>query len=76
MGYETSAGNHAETHRQKDSSKKKMAKVVGNYELNSDLGSGAFAVVFRSRHLRTGKHYAIKSISKGTGCDSQIFSTG
>ena len=41
-------------------------KVVGNYELTSKLGSGSYAQVYKSTNLKTGEHYAIKAISKGT----------
>ena len=41
-------------------------KVVGNYELTSKLGSGSYAQVYKSINLKTGEHYAIKAISKGT----------
>lgn len=41
-----------------------MIKTVGNYELFKKLGQGQYGVVYKARHLTTGKEYAIKTVEK------------
>ena len=39
-------------------------RIVGDYVIGSKLGSGSFAVVWKSRHVHTGAVFAVKEIDK------------
>jgi len=41
-----------------------MTRLVGDYILGPRIGSGSFAVVWRSRHRNSGLEVAIKEIDK------------
>lgn len=41
-----------------------MTRLVGDYILGPRIGSGSFAVVWRSRHRHSGLEVAVKEIDK------------
>jgi serine/threonine protein kinase len=41
-----------------------MSKIVQDYMLVDQIGSGQYGTVWRAEHMKTKEHYAIKSISK------------
>ncbi|KAK7258408.1 hypothetical protein RIF29_23983 [Crotalaria pallida] len=43
---------------------RERSRVMGDYILGQRIGSGSFAVVYRSRHRKTGLEYAVKEIDK------------
>lgn len=41
-----------------------MAEIEKQYEFKSELGRGAFSIVYLTTHKATGQHYAVKVINK------------
>jgi serine/threonine protein kinase len=41
----------------------KTIKTIANYKLFEEIGSGAICTVYKSIHIPTGKHYAVKHIN-------------
>lgn len=43
-----------------------VSKVVGDYRLTEELGSGSFGTVYKGRHMTTGEIAAVKTISRAS----------
>lgn len=50
--------------RAANSVRKRMRKVIGDYELGKQLGKGKFGVVKLATHVHTQKTFAMKVINK------------
>lgn len=48
-----------------------VSKVVGDYRLTEEIGSGSFGTVYKGRHVTTGDLAAVKTISR-TGLSSKL----
>jgi|TARA_B110000305_G_C18910458_1_gene390484 serine/threonine protein kinase len=44
--------------------KEKLTKIIwGEYEMGQQIGSGSFGQVYKCRHVKTGKEYAVKKFN-------------
>ena len=43
-----------------------VSKVVGDYRLTEEIGSGSFGTVYKGRHVTTGEVAAVKTISRAS----------